>query len=86
MNTFRPPREVVLKKLRHIAAEKNRVHVIPDDGRWAVKREDSSRASRVFRERSEAIELARALARKGAMEVIVHGKDGSVLKREALAR
>ena len=82
MNTLKPPREIVLEKLRHVAAEKNRVHVIPDNGRWSVKREGLSRASRVLGDKSKAIELARSLARRNSMEVIVHDKDGSVLRRE----
>ena len=86
MNTVKPPREVVLEKLRHVAAEKNRIHVIPDNGRWSVKREGLSRASRVLGDKSEAIELARSLARGDSMEVIVHGRDGSVQKREVSTR
>lgn len=86
MNTVTPPRDIVLERLRHIAAEQNRVHVIPSDGRWAVKREGLSRASRVLGDRKKAIELARSLARKDSMEVIVHRKDGSVQRRETSPR
>ncbi len=82
MKAVKPPREVVLEKLRLIAAEQNRVHVIPSDDRWAVKREGLSRASRVLGNKSKAIEIARELARKDSMEVIVHGSDGSVVQRE----
>jgi hypothetical protein len=36
--------------------------------------------------RRVAIELARSFARKDSMEVIVHGRDGSVQKRETAPR
>jgi len=86
MSTVTPPRDVVLERLRRVAAEQNRVHVIPSDDRWAVKREGLSRASRVLRDKEKAIELARSFARKDSMEVIVHGRDGSVQKRETAPR
>jgi hypothetical protein len=76
MQTARPPKEVVLEKLRLVATEQNRVHVIPSNGSWAVKREDRRRASRVLADKKEAIELARSLARKHSMVgIVVHGRD-----------
>ncbi len=83
MNTARPSTEAVVKRLRAVAAERNRIHVIPSNGRWAVMREDLSRASRVLGEKSKAIEMARALAREGSMAVVIHGRDGSVQALES---
>lgn len=51
------------------------VHVIPERDRWVVKRERARRALRVLSEKSEAIELARSLARRLNGEVMVHRKD-----------
>lgn len=51
------------------------VHVIPERNRWVVKRERARRALRVLSEKSEAIELARSLARRLNGEVMVHRTD-----------
>ena len=54
-------------------------HVVPNEGRWAVKREGADRASRVADDQNEAVEVAEQLARNQApARVVVHGADGLI--------
>lgn len=59
-----------------------RWHVIPDSSpasdRWAVKRETTQKASKVFAELTAAVEHAKSLARGAKGEVIVHQQDGTI--------
>lgn len=68
----------VREALREVVAEKNRVHVIPSAGGWSVTREGSNRASKVFERKDEAVDWARAAARKTAGELIVHNRLGMI--------
>jgi hypothetical protein len=55
------------------------VHVIHEDGRWAVKREGHSE---VFPTQREAIERAREIAkRESSGQLVVHGRDGQIRER-----
>jgi uncharacterized protein YdaT len=56
-----------------------RVHVIARQGKWAVKKEGNQRASRIFADRDAAVQAAKRLAGT-AMDVVVHRKDGTILK------
>ena len=54
------------------------LHVIPKDGRWAVKREGGG-ATRVFSTQREAIESARVMARgDSSWQLVVHGRNGQI--------
>lgn len=54
-------------------------HVVPSEGRWAVKREGADRASRVAEEQDEAVAAAEQLARNQAPgRVVVHGPNGLI--------
>lgn len=78
----RPSKETILQEFRKVMATRNRIHVFPWEGTWSVKRAGTSRASRVVKSKAEAIEIARAQARRAAMEVIVHDRNGDVVTRE----
>ena len=63
--------------------ERNTVHVISRAGDWAVKREGAAIALRVFPTREEATNFAdQLLENLGAVEVVIHDKDGSVAARK----
>lgn len=47
-------------------------------GGWQVRRHGSVRSLRNFKERADAIRLARQLARKWKGDLAVHGRDGMV--------
>lgn len=54
-------------------------HVVPSDGRWAVKREGSERASRVADDQDDAVSAAEQMARNQApARVVIHGADGLI--------
>jgi hypothetical protein len=55
-------------------------HVTPDgDGDWKVKERGAERAVKVLEDKSDALDLAKDLAKKADLgQVIVHGKDGVI--------
>ncbi|MBX9602092.1 MAG: DUF2188 domain-containing protein [Bryobacteraceae bacterium] len=58
------------------------VHVLPSDGRWAVKRE--GKELRVFTTQREAIEKAKALVKGQASgQLVIHDRNGRVREHTA---
>ncbi|MHB8892147.1 MAG: DUF2188 domain-containing protein [Candidatus Limnocylindrales bacterium] len=59
---------------------RNNRHVVPSgDGRWAVRREGSGRASGVFDTQRQAEGRAREITHNtGGGEVVTHGRDGRI--------
>ena len=55
-------------------------HVIPHDGKWALKSERSKRVSSVFPTKREAIDAAREIARKEGGVLFVHGPTGQIFQ------
>ena len=58
-------------------------HVVPRDGKWAVRKTGSDRVTRRFDTQREAIEAARELAKKQGTELYIHGKDGRIRERDS---
>ena len=58
-------------------------HVVPRDGKWAVRRGGSDRVTRRFDTQLEAIAAARELARKQRTELYIHGEDGRIRARDS---
>jgi len=56
---------------------KDTLHVVPNDGSWAVKREGNERASSTHKTQREAIDAARDLATEGD-ELVIHRADGAI--------
>jgi len=54
-----------------------------DDGRWQVRREDASRASRVFDTQSQAESYARQTAKRDKVELVIAGRDGEIRDRSS---
>jgi hypothetical protein len=61
-------------------------HVIPVGNGWAVKGEGSSRFTVITDNKREAVNYAKNIARNNSSELIVHGKDGKISKRNSYAR
>lgn len=59
---------------------KGKIHVVPYNGGWAIRREGNSKASKLLETKNEAIEEARNMAWKNNEEVIVHNKKGNISK------
>ena len=58
-------------------------HVIPSNGGWAVKREGTAKASKIYDSRGNAIHAARDRAERSRTTVVVHGRDGTVRRTYA---
>ncbi len=63
---------------------KNSFHVIPyPHGGWAVKKGDSSRASRVFETQKDAIDWGKTASKNGEAEIVIHRPDGTIRSRDS---
>jgi len=51
-------------------------HVVPHEGRWAVKSEGSDEPTSIHETKGEAIDAARTIVKREGGEVIVHGPSG----------
>ena len=58
-------------------------HVMPHEGKWAVKGEGNQRATSVHDTQAEATERAREIARREKSELLVHGRDGEIRSRDS---
>ena len=77
-----PSKKTVSKGSRAISSRPKKIHVIPQKGNWAVKREGAQRADRVLSEKKTAISRAKSIARTGtAAPIIVHKRDGTIERR-----
>ena len=58
-------------------------HVVPRDGKWAVRKGGADRVTRRFDTKREAVEAAREIARKQRVELYIHGRDGRIRQRDS---
>jgi len=61
-------------------------HVVPQEGRWAVREERSDQPPRVFEKQTDAIRHARNQARKDGGELVIHGRDGRIRDKNSYGR
>lgn len=59
------------------------VHIVPQDGRWAVKREGNQRASSLHDTQAEAERAGRPVARTEQTEFYLHGRDGQIREKDS---
>lgn len=62
---------------------KRNQHVVPHGDRWAVRGAGSQRASSVHGTQAEAIDVARATARRQGTEMLIHGRNGQIRERNS---
>lgn len=63
------------------------VHVSPrDNGRWAVKKSNKSRASSTHRKKSAAERKGKKIAKRHNAELVVHKKNGVIQKKNSYGR
>lgn len=55
-----------------------RIHVVPNRGRWATRREGAAEVESRHRTQENAEDRARAVARREGGEVIIHRPDGRI--------
>lgn len=62
---------------------KKKQHVVPHQGKWAVKGENNSRATSVHNTQSEAIDKARDIAINQRSEVVIHRPNGQIRDKDS---
>lgn len=58
-------------------------HVLPNQGHWQVKAENSERATKNFERQSDAIEYAHSIARNQQSELVIHGRNGQIRDKDS---
>lgn len=58
-------------------------HVVPNGGKWSVRKAGASRASNTFATQQEAIARGREIARAQGTELYIHGLDGRIRERNS---
>ena len=61
-------------------------HVVPRDGKWAVRKTGANRVTRSFETQREAIDAARDIARNQKTELYIHGRDGRIRERDSFGK
>ena len=61
-------------------------HVVPNGGKWAVRRAGAERASGVYSTQKEAIARGKELAKNQGTELYVHGEDGRIRERNTYGK
>jgi len=62
---------------------KRNQHVVPHGGKWAVRGAGAAKATKVFDRQSDAIAAARDVAKNQKTELLVHGRNGQIRKRDS---
>jgi hypothetical protein len=72
-----------LFKKELIMAKKNQ-HVVPtNDGNWGVRGEGNSKLTKVTPTQSNAIAVARDIAKNQKVEVVIHRRDGTIRDKDS---
>lgn len=59
-------------------------HVVPNsEGGWDSKKAGAERASKHFDTKKEAEKYSRDLSKKEGSELVVHGKDGKIQRKDS---
>ena len=61
-------------------------HVVPNGGKWSVRRSGSARASGTFSTQKEAIDRATGIAKNQGTELYIHGEDGRIRERNSYGK
>ena len=64
-------------------AGKNQHVTKRQDGKWNVKGEGNTKATKVTNTQKEAIKEARKIAENQQSEVVIHGKDGKIRDKDS---
>lgn len=62
---------------------KKTVHVVPNNGDWAVVRSGAQRHSSHHSTQADAINAAQQTARRENTEMFVHGRNGQIRERDS---
>ena len=59
------------------------VHTVPHEGRWANRREGSSKVAKIFDTKSDAQAAGRKTAMREHVEHLIHNRDGQIHERNS---
>ncbi|MEX2534005.1 MAG: DUF2188 domain-containing protein [Trueperaceae bacterium] len=63
--------------------QKSQHVVLNPNGGWSVRKFGASKARKVFREQTDAIEYARDLAKREHTELYIHRRDGTIREKKS---
>ena len=58
-------------------------HVVPNGGKWSVRKAGASKVSGTYRTQKEAEDVARDRAKRQGTELYIHGRDGRIRERDS---
>ncbi len=58
-------------------------HVVPHDGRWAVRGEGNGRVTSIHDTQAEAIDVGREIAQNQGSELLIHNRYGQIRERDS---
>ncbi|MGI2035701.1 DUF2188 domain-containing protein [Rhizobium panacihumi] len=58
-------------------------HVVPQAGKWGVRKAGSSKSTSLHSTQAEAIKVATQIARNQKANVYIHGEDGRIRERNS---
>lgn len=62
-------------------------HVVPSTtGNWSVKKSGSTKATKVFETKSEAVKFAVTVAKNSQAELYIHKKDGQISEKRSYGK
>ena len=64
-------------------APKKQVHVVPNNGNWAVRQSGASRASKLFPTKQPAISYGRKLSQGVGGEFLIHNRNGQIAQKNS---
>jgi hypothetical protein len=53
-------------------------HVVPHNGKWAVRGAGNEKVTRVVNTQAEAIKIAQGIAKNQQSDTKIHGRDGQI--------
>jgi hypothetical protein len=59
-------------------SKKDNIHVVPDQGNWAVKEEGNSKPLSTHQTQGEAIQSGKQVAKPAKAELIIHRPNGEI--------
>ncbi len=58
-------------------------HVVPNGGKWSVRKAGAAKVTSTHTTQSEAIREGRKIAKSQGTELYIHGKDGRIRERDS---
>jgi hypothetical protein len=61
----------------------NQHHIVPHENGWAVVRSGSAKPTRVLPTKREAENVGREISRNQQTELVIHGQNGQIQRRDS---